>query len=150
MEKSLTLIISTAILIVSCTPNNSKSADKLSPEQACIQNVLMLDDSIGAVRNHACETISIAETIRDYVAGMQSADFSNCPDVFKNAFEDHRQAWLNMIPLVEKYPTMRGEMHDLFDELEKGEDATEFEPLLKAIWDTWAEVEKAKEEKGLN
>ncbi len=51
-----------------------------------------------------------------------------------------------MIPLAETHPELRGEMHVLFDKLEKCADAETFKPLLKAIWDTWAEIETAMKE----
>ena len=110
----------------------------------CVAYVLAQDDSLGAIRNHACETISLAETIRNYTDGLEHINYNGCPAEFKEAFKAHWEAWRQMIPLVEKYPNLRGEMHDLFDVLEEGEHADEFKPLLQAIWDTWGEVEKAK------
>jgi hypothetical protein len=74
---------------------------------------------------------------------MKKLDFQGCPPDFTVAFEKHRQAWNDMIPLVKKYPDLRGEMHVLFDQLEKGEDAERFKLLLKNVWDTWGEVEEA-------
>lgn len=47
-----------------------------------------------------------------------------------------------MLEITNKYPELRGEMHNLFDQLEKGNDAAEFKRYLKQIWDTWAEIEK--------
>lgn len=117
-----------------------------SPEPpACIGRIIAADDSLGAVRNHASETISLSESIRNYAAGLKKLDFRDCPPAFTKAFENHRQAWLAMVPFVERFPEMRGEMHELFEQLEKGEQAAEFRPLLKAIWDTWEEVESAME-----
>ena len=139
--KNLILYFSIASLLLSC---QSTTVKKASPMEQCILNVLMMDDSIGAVRNHACETMTLETTIENYVAGMGTANLTDCPAVFREAFKNHRVAWKNMIPLVAKYPDMRGEMHDLFDVIAEGEDAEEFEVLLKAIWDTWDEVEAAK------
>mgnify|MGYP007073270431 CR=1 FL=1 len=134
--KQFTLFALT-LLLAACktaTPN---------PDPNCIQRIIDADNVLGKTRNHACETISMAETIQNYADGMAKLDFRGCPPDFAKAFERHRQAWIDMIPLVEKYPDMRGEMHVLFDQLEKGPDAETFKPLLKAIWDTWAEVEAA-------
>ncbi len=122
----------------------ARPAGYASSPADCIQRVIALDDSLGRARNYACEKISMAETIRNYADGMRKADFRHCPSEFSAAFERHRQAWLNMVPLVEKYPDMRGEMHLLFNQLELGKDAATFNPLLKDIWDTWAQVEAAK------
>ena len=54
------------------------------------------------------------------------------------------KAWDEMQKFTKRYPDMRGEMHVLFDEIEKGKDKHTFKPILKEIWDTWAEVEKAQ------
>lgn len=138
----------TSMFYLSC--NNSKNSGKsqsksetLQSPQDCIDSVIALDDSLGKVRNHACERISLAQTIKEYTAGMAQFDYQNCPKDFTEAFKKHREAWLAMIPLVEKYPDLRGEMHDLFDQIEIGEHSEEFEPLLESIWSTWAEVEEA-------
>ncbi len=49
------------------------------------------------------------------------------------------------IPYFEKHADMRGELHDLFDEIRGlGADAHErLERIEKEIWGTWAEVEAA-------
>lgn len=134
------------IFMLACN-NTGMAQQPASPPQTnispkdCIQKIIAADDSLGKVRNHACETISLAETIRNYADALQRLDFSTCPAAFTAAFKKHRQAWLDMIPLMEKYPDLRGEMHVLFEGLEKGEDADTFKPLLKAVWDTWSEID---------
>lgn len=37
-------------------------------------------------------------------------------------------------------------MHILFEGFGKGKDANTFKPLLKAVWDTWGEIEVAMKE----
>ncbi len=111
--------------------------------QTCIENAIALDDSLGKVRNHACETLPLAIAIQQYADGLQWIDYTTCPLKFSAAFEAHRQAWLQMIPYLQKYPEHRGEMHYLFGEFEKGPDSATFKPLLKNIWDTWAVIEEA-------
>lgn len=129
-----------SLLLVQCGSPNSADNDK-----SCIEKIIAQDEVIGKTRNHACETISLSETIHQYVKGMDSFDYSDCPTDFKEAFEKHKEAWIAMIQVTDNYPDLRGEMHDLFDELEKGADAELFKSLLKNIWDTWGEVEKAME-----
>ena len=46
-----------------------------------------------------------------------------------------------MTMVTDQYPNLRGEMHDLFDIIEKGKDSGAFKTHLKAIWDTWENVE---------
>ena len=134
----------TFLFFISCTPSNTGRQDTHNDiSSECIASVIARDDELGTVRNHACEQISLAETIQNYVDKMGKVDFNDCPTAFKIAFEKHRQAWMEMIPLAKKYPDVRGEMHDIFNKIEKGDDKKEFKPLLKNIWDTWAEVEKA-------
>ena len=126
-------------------PPAAKDQLTLSQKEA-IKKVIAADEAIGKVRNHACEKISLAETIQHYTDGLAAIDYSYCPEDFKKAFAKHRKAWLLLIPFVEKYPDMRGEMHDLFDQLEKGKDGETFKLMVNAVWDTWAEVEAAMKE----
>lgn len=138
------VLLALSILTTACrSASHTQASRAITSPEDCIQHIIALDDSLGRIRNYACETISMAATIRNYAEGMKKADFRQCPPEFSAAFERHRQAWLNMIPLVEKYPDMRGEMHVLFNQLELGKDAATFNPLLKNIWDTWAQVEAA-------
>lgn len=132
-------------LFLACKEPNAKQPTKnavVDLTKACLDRVMAQDDSLGKARNHACETISLSETIKQYVSGLENIDYSNCPEAFVNAFKAHREAWTAMMEVTDKYPDLRGEMHDLFDELEKSEDADTFKSLLKPIWDTWALVEK--------
>ncbi len=124
-------------------PKSPQSTDSTttSNSTSCIEYIIAQDDSLGGVRNHACENISLAETILQYATAVEQLDYSNCPSGFEAAFRNHCKAWRQMIPFVEKYPDLRGEMHDLFDEFEVGKDTAEFRPLLKEVWDTWADVE---------
>ena len=113
--------------------------------RASIAAMIAADDSLGTIRNHACVTLSLSQTIRDYADALGNLDFSNCPGDFAQAFDMHRQAWLAIIPVVENYPGMRGEMHDLFSQLEVSADSAIFRIRLAAIWDTWGAVEAAME-----
>ena len=118
----------------------------LAEQNPFISVIIAQDDSLGIVRNHACETISLAETIKNYTDALAALDYSDCPDAFTKAFAWHRQAWVDIIPFAQNYSDLRGEMHDLFDQLEKGPDAATIKPLVDKIWSTWREVEKAMEE----
>jgi len=51
-----------------------------------------------------------------------------------------------VLPITDRYPDLREEMHDLFKKLETGKDAEVSKPLVKTIWATWAEVEQAMKE----
>lgn len=148
---SISIVAMIGLLALACNqpgpdtrqPAGVKTASGAKP---CMDQVIALDDSLGKVRNHACKTISLSETIRQYAAGMEKANYASCPPAFVTAFNKHREAWLAVLPVADKYPDLRGEMHDLFKKLETGKDADTFKPLVKAIWGTWAEVEQAVKE----
>ena len=140
----LALLICTAGF--SCQGSHKSAVGNAGSDKTCIEKAIAKDAALGKVRNHACEAISLSETIDDYVEGLKAIDFQHCPKDFALAFKAHWEAWEKMGTFVEKYPDMRGEMHDLFDEIEQGEDAGTFKPLLAAIWDTWGEIEESMKE----
>lgn len=143
--------MTTMLLSMGCDPPEKKATPPtVNPEQAeqaCIEHIIAMDDSLGKVRNHACETISLSQTIVDYVQGMNDLDFGSCPKEFTQAFTNHKNAWLRTLKVTDGYPDLRGEMHDLFDAIEAGPDSSDFKPLVKSIWDTWGEVEAAMAKK---
>lgn len=135
----------TFLFLISCGLGDSGAQNENNSTHAdCVESILAKDAELGEIRNHACEKISLEQTIGEYVDGLKAMDFNACSPGFSQAFEKHIQAWISMMQFVKNYPDMRGEMHVLFDEIEKGEDAESFKPLLKNIWDTWGEIEKAK------
>ena len=147
------LALSSALLLT-CgdpkPPGDSVATASSDVGKLCIERVIALDDSLGTLRNHACEKISLSATIEQYVAGMRAMNFERCPGDFTKAFNQHIEAWSNMQVVTDRHPDLRGEMHDLFDQLEAGADSAQFKPRLKAIWDTWGEIEKAmKDAEGL-
>ncbi|WP_353779810.1 hypothetical protein [Winogradskyella sp. 3972H.M.0a.05] len=139
--KTLALII-IAFMFLQC---KKKSETVELPEEDCISLILKKDDSLGTIRNHQSEKISLSETINAYVKAMKLMDFSTCPDDFRVAFEDHITAWDKMTLVTNNYPNLRGEMHTLFDKIKKSKNAEEFKQRLDEIWGTWEKVEKAKE-----
>lgn len=108
----------------------------------CFQQVFAVDDHLGNIRNHACEKASLSKAIKDYASGLKEIDYTDCGEAFAMAFEKHRQAWLSALPITDKYPDLRGEMHDLFAQLEAGEDGENFKLIVKSIWGTWNEIEQ--------
>ena len=112
--------------MASCKHSSSSQliteTESISNSKNCIKNIIAEDESLGKTRNHNCEKISLSETIRIYANGLEALDFAECPEKFSTAFQSHIKAWKEMIIITDKYPNLRGEMHDLFDEIE--------EPLL--------------------
>ena len=129
-------------LVVVITTMSCKKPYDRDKSLNCMASIFKQDDSLGSIRNHACEKITLSKTISNYVTSMKRLDFKNCPDDFKNAFEEHEAAWKDMIQVTDNYQDLRGELHDLFDQIEASPDSLEFKKRLKLIWDTWAKIEK--------
>ena len=115
----------------------------MDTSQDCIDQILKSDSEYGKIRNHYCETFSLTKTIKLYVDNLSQLDFNDCPDEFTQAFRTHINAWEGMVEITDKYPSLRGEMHTLFDQIESGPDSLLFKPALNLIWSTWEAVEKA-------
>ena len=123
----------------SCKSEKSKITAK-----DCVDAIMKKDDSLGTVRNHACEKISLSKTIASYTSSLNNLDFSSCPKSFTKAFELHIDAWNDMVTITNNHDSLRGEMHELFDKIEVSTDSVLFKQKLKTIWDTWEEIEKSK------
>lgn len=113
-------------------------------QKECMERVLRMDSTMGAGRNRASRKMPLSQAIRDYVRGIEAIDFRGCPAAFTGAFTRHKEAWKGLLPITDKYPRLRGELHQLFGQLEKGPHAEDFKRRLGAVWDTWAEVEKSR------
>jgi hypothetical protein len=126
--------------------SSCKSGTKESPPENrgedCIRIVLSKDTSLGSKRNNDCKEVSLSTTIDRYVDSLSVMDFSQCPSLFTEAFKDHIQAWKNMKQITDSFPDLRGEMHELFDQIELTKDSTIFKDLLANVWYTWEVVEK--------
>ncbi len=132
------------LLLLGC--RNDRQTVTARSETDCIQDIIAEDDSLGRYRNHACKESSLSTTIAQYAVELQALDFSDCPTAFQQAFIQHSIAWSALLPVVERYDTLRGEMHDLFAQLEQSQDSTVFKTLLAEVWATWEEVEVAMDE----
>lgn len=111
-----------------------------------MQVIIAADDSLGRVRNHACESTSLYLTIQSYADELEALEFQACPAAFKQGFSQHISAWQQLLPLVVPYDSLRGEMHDLFAQIEQSADSTNFKAGVAQVWSTWALIEEAMEE----
>ncbi|MCB0716277.1 MAG: hypothetical protein KDC06_09700 [Chitinophagaceae bacterium] len=137
------------IFFIHCTTVKNANKNKSTQQEntaSCVEFIMQQDDSLGAVRNHACKKISLSRAISQYVNAIEQLDFSRCPEEFSLAFQKHINAWKEMIKLTDQFPHLRGEMHTLFTTIAETKAKEKFAPLLKAIWDTWAEVENAQQD----
>lgn len=137
-----------AFLIISLVNCNNFGKDPSakqvrSPnEKACIERILALDDSLGSIRNEATKKLPISQSIKQYAAALKDLDFESCPPTFTEAFKNHRKAWEEMLTVTDKYPEMRGELHQVFEHIGVSEDSVEFKTRLDRIWSTWEVVEE--------
>ena len=145
MRKPIILFLS--LLLVGCNYSNKKenNLSNISQEKRslCVQKIFEKDSIFGGVRNHASEKKSLTETIENYSENLKSLDFTNCPENFESAFQRHVDAWLDFRKLSDKYPLLRGELHEVFAVIEKSKDSIEFKSRLDKIMKTWNEVEKS-------
>lgn len=143
---SYSILLLFITVVVGCKDVNQPQDDNSrvsTPQKECIKEAISLDSSLGARRDKASRHVALGQSIRDYIKGMEAISFTGCPQAFTTAFKNHIAAWQDLLPLADKHPELRGELHELFTQLEKGPDGEEFKRRLKAVWDTWAEVEAA-------
>ena len=110
-------------------------------EIRCIQTILEQDALLGEIRNHACDSLPLKDVILNYARALEALDYEDCPKEFTYAFMSHIKAWKDMMIIVDHYPDLRGEMHDLFSLLADSNHKDLFNQKLNAIWRTWEEVE---------
>ncbi len=94
--------------------DDSTTSTKSENMRFAIRRVLDLDMKLGADRDIYCQQHSLAEAVKKYVLEIRAVDFSGCSDEFSAAFIRHTAAWENSIPFFERFPDLRGEMHELF------------------------------------
>ena len=123
----------------------SASADARPDPAAALAAALAHDARLGATRNEASKTKSIARAIEEYVQGLDALDLQDCPEGFAAALRNHRDAWQDSIEFFEQFGDLRGELHEIFDEIYEmgGSVRVEFEKVRSEITSTWEEVEKA-------
>ena len=143
----LALYILGFAFILGCNNSNQKKNDidliSETYQANCIERILKKDGDLGEIRNHATEKISLSQAINNYINELKSLDFSNCPQNFTSAFTRHIAAWKAITKVTDNHSSQRGELHDIFERLQKSQDSTEFKSLLKVVWDTWHEVEES-------
>lgn len=145
----LWIFFSSLTLLLCCAgPVQDATGNETLPDLAtlCVDRIIALDDSLGTLRNHTCKQEPLSVTIAHYAGELTALDFSDCPDTFFSAFKRHISAWEDMLPIVSRYPHLRGEMHDLFAQLAASPDSIEFKIREKRIWSTWREIEEAMKE----
>ena len=100
MKLKITFSIICFCLLINCNGSSktkeSKTIINKEQQRNCIDYVLKQDDSLGTIRNHACEATSLSNTIKQYVNSVNTLDFKNCPDNFNIAFQNHLMAWKDM------------------------------------------------------
>ena len=140
--KTFIILLISAFMILTGSCSESTTKKSVNSPNNCIKSIIAIDDSLGSLRNNQCKEISLSETIKNYTASLTSLDYSQCPQSFSNAFKSHIDAWNNVTEITDNYSELRGEMHDLFDQIKITPDSTKFNSLVAKIWSTWAEIEK--------
>ncbi|NNF32653.1 MAG: hypothetical protein HKN68_01000 [Saprospiraceae bacterium] len=141
MRTLIILLGSLIICLLSCK-GGAKEKPSGNKGEDCIRTVLSKDTSLGSKRNNECKEVSLSTTIDRYVISLSGLDYSECPNLFTEAFKSHIDAWVNMKQVTDSFPNLRGELHDLFDQIEGSKDSIVFKKLLADVWSTWEIVEK--------
>jgi hypothetical protein len=109
----------------------------------CIDSVIKQDSLLRHKRNLRCKEVAPSQAIREYAAGIDQINFTQCPALFATAFQQYKKAWLGMARVTDQYSKLRGELHEVLQEVANSKNAVEFRQQLQVLIDTWAEVEKA-------
>ncbi len=108
-----------------------------------IRKALAADSKLGSARNAATADEDLATVIENYVDAMDDIDCTACPVDFRDALRRHRQAWRDSIDFFSQFDELRGEMHEVFNQIRaQGSEARHgLETVERPIWETWREVE---------
>ena len=108
-----------------------------------IRRVMEIDTLISRQRNEATRGGTLENAIRVYVMGLDQIDFRECPRDFVNALRKHRDAWHGSIAYFARHGQLRGEMHELLDQIRTMDDQEtgQLQQHFDAIMRTWGELE---------
>jgi hypothetical protein len=130
---------------------STHAADATDEAQAYVfkssntQRILQIDAVLAKQRDLLSQEMSLAQAVKAYLVGLEAIDFSGCSQAFTAAFQRHRDAWEAAIPFLEQHASLRGEMHQLFEQIGQVDEANheELARHTQAIMGSWAEVEAA-------
>ena len=113
--------------------------------KSLIGRIFEMDSVLAKQRDNLPRTQPLGVAVESYVLGLQALDLSDCPGQFSEPFQRHCQAWKNSIEFFAQHDKLRGEMHDVIEEIRKLDPATvaELDAHMAPIMQTWQEVEKA-------
>lgn len=116
-----------------------------NPQHAAIEQVFALDSVLSKQRDRLPEKLSLAAAVQAYVFGLDNIDFSHCPEAFRQAFKNHRDAWNNSISFFNKHDQLRGEMQAVIADIRKMDSAvvSELDRCMRPVFETWKQVESS-------
>lgn len=134
---SLTLVFAPACIAPTERADTGKAA--------AIARVLEADAAAASIRDHASESVPLADAVLGYVVALDGLDLSGTPAEFRAALREHRDAWAATIPWMRSVAAERGEMHEVLGRvrLRDPDRYAALEPLLAAVFSTWGRVERA-------
>ncbi len=131
----------------------SKPAKKSADAAASVmQSAIEQDAQLSAVRNEATRKQPLHEAIADYVAGLDKLELAAAPQDFRDAVASHRQAWIDIQAYTKDFADLRGEMHDVFEQIrvESNPSREAFVRMEKALFETWGEIEASLTKHGVD
>jgi hypothetical protein len=129
----------------SAAKGSPSTSDEHARYRAAIENVLEIDRVLSTQRDQMTFHESLENSVTAYVLGLETIDDSKCPRDFAQALEGHRRAWKNSIEFLRQHESLRGEMHDLFDQIREMDKsvADELDRHFNEIMESWNAVDSA-------
>ena len=160
MSRAMSSILAALVTLGCHSPSSSPAAVSEGPARAeesgqsehhaAMRAILAADTAISGQRDKDPRAMALSVAIERYVEGLEALDYSACPADFARGFQAHRAAWMEMGTYLESFGILRGEMHDLFRQIDREDNPTvaEFRRLHGAIFSTWALVDQALADSG--
>jgi hypothetical protein len=141
------------VILSSVGCKDSKTASQTKQEDhfpAAIREVLAKDQA-ASTRFRREEKDDRLDAVRRYCQALRRIDLRQCPNDFQEAFLKHIYAWEELVPLLEKFDGLTGDLMSLFEvgssvvtkQSLTTEGDREFARVRQAISATYFEVEKA-------
>ncbi|GAB5400162.1 MAG: hypothetical protein Aureis2KO_17470 [Aureisphaera sp.] len=116
--------------------------ERMDKPQACIHGALQAKAMLYAIYGNRTTKAPLSVAISSYINELEKIErLPSCPMPFKVTFKQYVTSWKSLIPIVEKYPEMRGSMRELLKELEQSPDSTAIKNRMRIIEANWRNVE---------
>jgi len=134
-------VILPVIFLIACFGCNNTANPKQAGSASCWTRVYETDSILSIKRNEDCKRMPLAAAIGHYLDEAKKITYEDCSLSFKESFLAHLQAWEKLKPIADKYPLLRGELHEVFGLIQRTSDSALFNQYVNDIHETWKHVE---------